>query len=587
MKRQIEILLTQAIEKLKLESILDPTITPVIKIVPTNTSQHGDFSTNLALILSKATKIMNPYVLAKKIIESLPSSTTIERVEIANPGFINFFLAKSSYQTIVASILKAGKQYGQSKLGKGQHVHLEYVSANPTGPLHVGHGRGAAYGACVANLLRAVGFKVHREYYVNDTGRQMGILTLSVWIRYLQAYEATIDLPKSAYQGQYIIDIAKELRKKYGKQFFHSPESIKAKIHEMIGCNDAPEVYLDVSVAIQKTLLGQEGFECILHMALDNILNDIKNDLKEFRVIYDEWFHESRLIREGLLQEGLELLTKHGYLYQKNSAQWFRATTLGDQKDRVLIRKNGMPTYFVTDVAYHLYKFNQGYDQIIDIFGADHHGYIPRIRAFLKGLGKSPEKLRTLLVQFATLYRGDKKVSMSTRDGIFVTLRELRQEVGNDAARFFYIMRKPNQHLDFDLELAKSKSNKNPVYYIQYAYARICSVFRQLKIARQQWDRSAGIENLCLLSNCYEKDLLIALSSYPEIIQNAATNYAPHLLAYYLQALANQFHTYYNAERFLTKDDNVRNARLSLISSVQQVIFNGLTLLGVCTTEEM
>ena len=587
MKRQIEILLTQAIESLKSKSILDSEITPVIKIMPTNTPQHGDFSTNLAFILSKAINIMNPHMLAEKIIESLPPSAKIAKVEIAKPGFINFFLATSSYQTIVASILKAGNQYGQSKIGKGQHVHLEYVSANPTGPLHVGHGRGAAYGACVANLLKAVGFKVHREYYVNDAGRQISILTLSVWVRYLQSYEAAVDLPKNAYQGQYIIDIAQELKAKYGKQFFRSPKFIKAKIHEMIGLNDNPEVYLDASVAAQKVLLGKEGFKCVFHVALDNILNDIKNDLEEFHVIYDAWFHESRLIREGLLQEGFELLTKNGYIYQNNSAQWFRATVLGDTKDRVLIRKNGTPTYFFADVAYHLYKFNQGYDQIIDIFGADHHGYIPRIRAFLKGLGKSPEKLHTLLVQFATLYRGDEKVSMSTREGTFVTLRELRQEVGNDAARFFYIIRKPNQHLDFDLELAKSKSNKNPVYYIQYAYARICSVFRQLKTTRQQWDRSAGVEHLYLLSNCYEKDLLIALASYPEIIQNAATNYAPHLLAYYLQTLANQFHTYYNAERFLTEDDNLRNARLSLISSVQQVILNGLTLLDICTTEEM
>ncbi|WP_267257271.1 arginine--tRNA ligase [Coxiella endosymbiont of Ornithodoros maritimus] len=586
MKQQIETLLNQAIEKLKTKGVLKPEVTPVIKITHTKDPKHGDFATNLALTLSKAAG-MSPYALAKKIVEALPPSAQITEVEIAGPGFINFFVTEGSYQTVVSSIFKAGKDYGRSELGKGQRVYMEYVSANPTGPLHVGHGRGAAYGACVANLLKAAGFEVHQEYYVNDAGRQMGILALSVWVRYLQGYEASIELPKNAYQGEYIIDIAEALKDKYSKQFYHSVESIQAKIPEEIDSNADPEAYLDAWVTAQKDLLGPEDFDCVFQAALDSILNDIKNDLEEFGVTYDDWFSESCLVREGLIQEALNLLAKHGYVYEKNGAQWFHATALGDEKDRVLIRKNGLPTYFASDVAYHLHKFNQGYDQIIDIFGADHHGYIPRIRGFLKGLGKAPEKLHILLVQFAILYRGNKKVSMSTRGGTFVTLRELRHEVGSDAARFFYIMRKSDQHLDFDLELAKSQSNENPVYYIQYAHARICSVFRQLKTIQKNWDRSQGMENLSLLSKNYEKELLATLGRYPEVIKRGATHYAPHLLACYLQTLANQFHTYYNAERFLIKDDNLRNARLNLISAVQQIIHNGLTLLGVSAPEEM
>ncbi|CAN7949813.1 unnamed protein product [Ixodes hexagonus] len=383
----------------------------------------------------------------------------------------------------------------------------------------------------------------------------MGILALSVWIRYLQSCEEPVDLPKNAYQGQYIIDIAQDLKEKYGNQFYQ--------------------------------ILGTADFNLIFHAALDSILGDIKNDLEEFGVFYEAWFSETQLINGELIQAGIDQLAKGGYVYEKNGARWFRATAFGDEKDRVLMRKNGAPTYFASDVAYHLYKYNQGYDLLVDIFGADHHGYIPRIRAFLKGLGKSPEKLHIFLVQFAILYRGKEKISMSTRGGTFVTLRELRNEVGNDAARFFYIMRKPNQHLDFDLELAKSKSNENPVYYIQYAHARICSVFRQLKSDKKSWDESSGMKNLSLLSTNYEKELLSTLTRYPELVRNAAIQHAPHLLAHYLQTLANHFHTYYNAERFLLGDDKLRNARLNLIAAAQQVLVNGLTLLGVSAPKEM
>lgn len=584
MKKNLETSLNQAIAKLKAEGMLEPNVSPILKVMYSQNPEHGDFTTNLALVMAKTTGI-NPSILAKKIVSALPSFSNIVKVEIADPGFINFYVEEISYQQIIPAILKSGFRYGESQVGQGKSVHIEYVSANPTGPLHVGHGRSAAYGACVANLLKKVGYKVHREYYINDAGRQMEILALSVWIRYLQQYEKTFILPKNAYQGQYIVNIACELKDKYGDRFLYSQEQIREL--PIINTKIDSENHLDAWVKIQKDLLG-EDFTIIFDAALNNILGDIKSDLEEFGVVYDEWFLESQLIKKDLIKEILELLSQKGYVYKKDGAQWFQATALGDEKDRVLIRNNGIPTYFAADIAYHLYKFNQGYDFIIDIFGADHHGYIPRLRAFLRALGKSPSKLRALLVQFAILYRGDKKISMSTRSGTFVTLRELRNEIGNDVVRFFYIMRKPDQHLEFDLELAKSQSNKNPVYYIQYAHARICSVFRQLNADKKKWNSIEGMANLALLSSPYEKKLLSTLSRYNEIINTAAIQQAPHLLAHYLQNLANQFHAYYNVEQLLIKhDDKLRNARLNIIAAVRQLIVNGLTLLGVSAPEKM
>ncbi|WP_423063168.1 arginine--tRNA ligase [Candidiatus Paracoxiella cheracis] len=586
MKNHIESLLKEAVDKLKADGTLNADLKTPIQVTPARDPKHGDFATNLALMLAKPAGV-NPRLLAEKIIARLPESEFVTDVEIADPGFINFFIAEQSLKQIVPNILEAGNDFGQSDLGKNKRVHIEFVSANPTGPLHVGHGRGAAYGACVSNLLAAVGYDVHREYYVNDAGRQMRILALSVWVRYLQAQGEAVKLPPNAYQGQYIIDIAKELIERHADRFRHSQQSIDDLMPKDINPETDKETYVDAFVDVAKKLLGEENFETVFHAALDNILDDIKEDLEEFGITYNDWFPESNLVKKGLIQAGIQLLAEHGYVYEKEGAQWFRASELGDEKDRVLIRKNGHPTYFASDVAYHFYKFQQGYDHVIDVFGADHHGYIARVRTFLKALGEDPEKLRVLLVQFAILYRGKQKVQMSTRSGEFVTLRELRREVGNDAARFFYVMRKPEQHLDFDLELAKSKSSENPVYYIQYAHARICSVWRQLAASNHQWDKAQGLSNLTLLSNNYEKDLLTSLGRYPDIIKKAATQYEPHLLAHYLQELANYFHTYYNAEKFLVEEDKLRNARLCLIAATKQIIVNGLTLLGVSAPEEM
>ncbi len=584
MKDNIIALLNTAIAALQKNATLAAELHIEPQLTVTKDPSHGDFATNIAMILAKPAKL-NPKILAEKIVAALPQDASVEKVVIAGPGFINFYLAHQSRQQIIPEILKQQQQFGLCNNGAKQKVHIEFVSANPTGPLHVGHGRGAAYGACVANLLTATGYKVHREYYVNDAGRQMRILALSVWLRYLENQSEVVIFPENAYRGQYIYEIAAALTQQYEGRFHHTNESIVRLIDVALEKED--EKYLDALCNAMHTLLGEENYQLIFQAALKSILEDIRDDLSEFGVNYDAWFHESELFKKNLIQTGVALLTEHGYVYEQDGAKWFRATAFEDEKDRVLIRANGTPTYFASDVAYHLYKYQQGYDHIIDIFGADHHGFIARLRAFLKGLGEDPEKMRILLVQFAILYRGQEKVSMSTRKGEFVTLRQLRAEVGNDAARYFYIMRKPEQHLDFDLELAKSKSNENPVYYIQYAHARICSVWRQLESDKLSFDQADGLANLGLLHSQYETDLIKVLAQYSDNVQKSAERYAPHLLANYLHELASAFHSYYNAEKFLLPDTAYRNSRLCLIKAVQIVLQNGLKLLGVSAPEKM
>ena len=585
MQLVIENLIQRAVQALQAEGTLPSNLDVRIQVERTRDEKHGHFACNIALMLAKPTG-MAPRNLAVAIEKHLPTHEQIAKVEIAGPGFLNFTLTEDTLNNIIKEVLNAGDAFGESDQGAGKRIHMEYVSANPTGPLHVGHGRSAAYGACVNNLLKAVGYDVHADYYVNDAGRQMRILALSTWFRYLELLGEKIVLPPNAYQGDYIIEIAKTLIEQHGEQYRHSFSSINASIPEGADLDDK-EQHIDALVNVMRDLLGEADFEIFQSAALENILADIKNDLEEFGVVYDDWFRESKLFKEGLLEQGIELLKSHNHIFEKDGAVWFRATDFNDEKDRVLLRANGQPTYFASDVAYHLYKYKQGYDCIIDIFGADHHGYIARINAFLEGVGKDPKKLEALLVQFAILYRGDKKVSMSTRSGEFVTLRELRDEVGNDAARYFYIMRKPEQHLDFDLELAKSHSNDNPVYYIQYVHARICSIWKQLETADISWNKAHGLEHLDALSQNTEKTVMNALSQYPEIILNAANHREPHVLANFLQNLANLFHSYYNSSRFIVKEAHLRDARLCLIAAVQQVIKNGLLLLGLSAPQSM
>jgi len=573
-----------ALSALKNKGNLSKTLTIDIQVSRTRKEQNGHFACNVAMKLAKKAG-KTPHDLANDIVEHLPHSDYITKTHVAGPGFINFYLAEEALCSVSHQILEAGDTYGRSNKGAGKHIHIEFVSANPTGPLHVGHGRSAAYGACVSKLLQAIGYKVHREYYVNDAGRQMRILALSVWLRYLEQFKEPITLPTNAYQGDYIVTIAKKLIKQYGNQYQQTYPDIKARLSD-VTYHDK-EQYIDTLIKIMQQLIGQSAFEIFQNTALESILSDIKNDLEEFDVTYDQWFHESSLFQKGLLEEGIQLLKAHGHLFEKEGALWFRATEYGDEKDRVLLRANGQPTYFASDIAYHLYKYQQNYDEIIDIFGADHHGYLQRIKAFLKGLGKNPNKLEILLVQFAILYRGKERVSMSTRSGEFVTLRELRHEVGNDAARYFYIMRKPEQHLDFDLELAKSDCNENPVYYIQYAHARICSVWKQMKTNHIVWNKDNGIAHLSLLNQEDDHALIHLLSQYPEVILSAASNREPHVVANFLQSIANSFHSYYNSYRFIINQSTLRDARLCLLAAVQQIIKNGLHLLGLSAPESM
>lgn len=586
MKKKIEELILQAVETLKSDGVLAQEITPNITIDRTRDAQHGDFASNLALMLAKPANT-NPRSLAEKLIAALPQDAAIIKVELAGPGFINFFIDPTSQYQVIKQIHDQGREFGLSNVGAGKKVQVEFVSANPTGPLHVGHGRGAAYGSVVADLLQAVGFEVHREYYVNDAGRQMDILATSIWLRYLEECGEVVHFPSNGYRGEYVREIAGDIHKNANNEYRRPIELVLEDMppDEPEGGNK--EEHIDALIARAKTLLGASLYQDFFQMGLNTILEDIKIDLSEFGVDYQEWFSERQLMDDGSVEKALERLRAGGHLYEMDGATWFACEKLGDEKDRVVVRENGQSTYFASDIAYHMNKLDRGFDQIIDIWGADHHGYIPRVRAAIAALGADESKLKVLLVQFASLYRGEEKVQMSTRSGEFVTLRQLRNEVGKDAARFFYVMRRSEQHMDFDLKLATSKSNENPVFYVQYAYARVCSVLRQLDEKNWVRDLLLGMENLTLLTEEHETNLLSTLERYPEMLERAALQYEPHQLIQYLRELANEFHTYYNAHQFLVDDAKTRNARLNLICAVKQVLANGLDLLNINTPETM
>ena len=586
MKKTLETLISQALTTLQANGILDNTLNPTIHVERTRDSSHGDFATNIALVLAKSAKT-NPRQLAQQLIEAMPANDIVSKIELAGAGFINFFIDANAQYQIISTIHQEGNQFGLSQIGAGKKVQVEFVSANPTGPLHVGHGRGAAYGSAVANLLVATGFDVHKEYYVNDAGRQMDILATSVWLRYLEACGETLVFPCNAYRGAYVRDLAQNLVSNHGTHFVHSHDVVFANLPLDETDGGDKEIYIDSLIARAKELLGAEGYRTVFDVGLTAILEDIKEDLAEFGVTYHQWFSERSLMDDGSIENALAVLRENNHLYEKDGAIWFKSSELGDEKDRVVIRDNGQYTYFASDIAYHWNKLERGCDVLIDIWGADHHGYIARVKAALTALGADENKLHVLLVQFATLWRGEEKVQMSTRSGDFVTLRELRSEVGRDAARFFYVMRRSEQHMDFDLELATSKSNENPVFYVQYAHARVCSVFRQLPEKGYIHNVELGMANLPELSAEHESVLLTTLARYPEVIERAATQYEPHLLINYLRELATDFHTYYNAHQFLVESDTLRNARLNLISSVQQVLVNGLILLGISAPEAM
>jgi len=551
-------------------------------------ASHGDFATNLPMQLARALK-QAPRAIAERIVSALPTSPLVSEVSIAGAGFINFTLQADAKTRVVSTVLAQASDFGRSTLGQNARVLVEFVSANPTGPLHVGHGRGAAYGASLSDLLAFAGWDVTREYYVNDAGRQMDILAISTWIRYLDQHGVSIDYPPNGYQGDYVREMARQLTNAHGDKY------VRSKVVVLEGTPGLPdasraddeaktqrELHLDALIANGKKLLG-EDWPYVHQHALSEQLADGRDDLDGFGVDFQNWFSENSLFDTGLVARCLEKLDAAGHIYEQNGARWFRSTDFGDEKDRVVQRDNGLYTYFASDIAYHLNKYERGFDRMINIWGADHHGYIPRVKGAVQALALDPAKLDIALVQFAVLYRNGEKASMSTRSGDYVTLRSLRAEVGDDACRFFYVLRKADQHLDFDLDLAKSQSADNPVYYIQYAHARICSLMAQ-------WN---GVEadlkdaDLSLLTNPREAALTAFLGRFPEVIDAAARDLAPHQVAFYLRDLAAEFHGYYNAERMLLDDAELTCARLALSVAVRQVIRNGMTLLGVSCPESM
>jgi arginyl-tRNA synthetase len=585
MKEQIAQLIEAALSTLTANGTLPADITPNIQVDNTRDKAHGDFASNIALTLAKPAR-RNPRELAQLLCDALPANASVEKTEIAGPGFINFFVSQASIFTVVGEILEQGDAFGRGAANSGPRMQVEFVSANPTGPLHVGHGRGAAYGATVADLLEAAGVEVEREYYVNDAGRQMNILAASVWLRYLELNEQELTFPSNGYQGYYIRDIAHDLLKDHADRFNFPVAEVFADIPADEPAGGDKEVHIDALIERAQQLLGDD-YELVFAAGLNSILADIREDLGEFGVTYQEWFSERSLTSSGDVSRALEQLEAKGYLYEEEGNIWFRSTDFGDDKDRVVKRANGQTTYFASDIAYHMNKFERGFDKVINIWGADHHGYIARVKAAIQAMGYDPEKLEVRLVQFAILYRGSERVQMSTRSGSFVTLRELRNEVGNDACRFFYVTRKADQHMDFDLELAKTESKDNPVYYIQYAHARVCSVLRKLDSEGMAWDQAAGLACLERLESETEVDLVKQLAKYPETLQHAALNFEPHVLANYLRDLAGDFHTWYNGHKLIIDDAELRNARLTLSVAVRQVLANGLKLLGVSAPEQM
>ncbi|RZO82402.1 MAG: arginine--tRNA ligase [Litorivicinaceae bacterium] len=580
MKDAVAALFEQALDQLIADNIINSIDRKPVQIENTRDPAHGDLATNVAMMHAKAAQIA-PRALAEKLIEHLPASETIAAVDIAGPGFINIRLAKGAAFDPVVRCLTERDQYGLHPT-TDKRVQVEYVSANPTGPLHVGHGRGAAYGATLVNLLKARGHQVEAEYYVNDAGRQMNILAVSVYLRYLETSGEDIVFPSAGYQGQYIAKLGDTLHDNTGN-------SIAIAFHDLIkdvtpDSETTKDAHIDGLIQNAKEALG-DRWNLPFNLALHSILDDIQDDLSEFGANFDQWFSEKSLVTSGEIDQAIATLEERGYLFEQDGALWFRSTDFGDDKDRVVRRDNGETTYFASDIAYIANKFSRGFDRIIYVWGADHHGYIVRIKAAAEALGFDPERLTIRLVQFAILYKEGERLQMSTRLGSFVTLRELRDDVGRDACRYFYVMRKADQHLDFDLSLATSQTKDNPVYYVQYAHARICRVLEGLN--EIPFDAARGLNHLTELTTQDELDLATAVGRFPEVVAKASGSLEAHLICYYLQELAADFHRWYNGTRLLVDDLQVRDARLALATAVQIVIRNGLDLLGVSAPRAM
>ena len=585
MKSELERLIADAINTLVGSVLAQPVDAAWISIERARDASHGDYACNIALRLAKSAG-RPPREIAQAIVAAMAPSPMLARAEVAGAGFINLHLVRDAHSAELRRILERAEHYGESDAGRGERVLLEFVSANPTGPLHVGHGRQAAYGASIVNLLPVTVHSVQREYYINDAGRQMDILTVSTWLRYLQAGGDELPFPSNGYRGDYVQAIAAQLELRRGRALQRPAAQVLAGLPQDAPTGDK-ELYIDALIARMRSLLGAAGFEQVLELALGAMLADIRADLAEFGVEFDHWYSERELTRSGAIEHALAELAARGALYDKDGAVWFRARQYGDDEDRVLVRANGQRTYFAPDIAYHLQKRERGFARLIDVLGADHHGYVARLRGALVAMGQPGESLEACLMQFVSLFRGGQKIPMGKREAQFVTLRQLREEVGNDACRFFYLMRSHDQQLDFDLELAKSRSNDNPVYYIQYAHARVASVMKQLAARQLQYDASMASQSLDRLDSPQERAALRELARYPEVVLQAAGARAPHTLVHYLRELANTFHTWYNASTFIVEDAPLRNARLALALGMRQVIANGLGLLGVSAPDSM
>jgi arginyl-tRNA synthetase len=582
-KSDLERLLREALRSLVPE-VLSEAVDPAQVVVErARDTQHGDFQSNIAMRIAKAAR-KNPRDLAQALVAALPKSDLVSDASVAGAGFINFRLAKDAWFTPLRNVASQAAAYGRSDIGAGRKVMIEFVSANPTGPLHVGHGRGAAYGATLGNLLEATGHSLYREFYINDAGRQIDILAVSVYLRYLELCGESVAFPSNGYRADYVLPIAKGLHEKRGDALKRPAADIAQGAPPDAPAGDKDK-HIDGLIDNARRALGMQDFDFIVLFARDAMLADIRNDLEEYGVRFDNWFSERDLAKSGAIEKALDALRASGHVYIKDGATWFKSTDFGDDEDRVIIRENGVGTYFAADIAYHYDKRQRGHDLLIDVWGADHHGYVTRVRGALMALGAPGSCFEVTLMQLVSLFRGGEKVAMGKREGNFVTLRDLRNDVGNDACRFFYLLRSHDQALDFDLELAKSRSNENPVYYIQYAHARVASVMKQL--ASKGYTYDAGAADLSLLTNVHEQAVLTAVSKYPEIIEQAALNRAPHSVVHFLRDLANTLHTYYNAEQFIVEESSLRNARLTLVLAVQQVIRNGLGILGVSAPETM
>lgn len=551
MKKQIQVRVKKSLERCYANGSLTSGSIPEITIEVPNHAEHGDFASNLAMTLARDEK-KPPRQIADILVKELSRTDAFfERIEIAGPGFINFFVNKDVWRQGLRNITSEGEDYGRSTVGQGKRIQVEFVSANPTGPLHIGHGRGAATGDAIASILSAAGFDVVREYYINDAGNQMDTLGRSVYLRYRELLGNKVEFPENCYQGDYIRDIARDLITKYGDRYLKTPE--------------------------------EETVRFIARVGGDVILSGIRQDLEEFGVVHDTWFSEQTLFDNGKVTDSITYMREKGLLYENDGALWFRTTDFGDDKDRVVVRGNGVTTYFASDIAYHREKFDQGFDIVVDVWGADHHGYVPRLKSVVQGLGRNPDDLKIVLVQLVALLRDGAPVAMSTRSGEFVTLKEVVDEVGRDAARFFFLMRRSDSQLDFDLELAKRQNAENPVYYVQYAHARICSIFES---AREK-GLSPVDDSLDRLETPEELSLIKMLSAFPKVVEGSALSFEPHRIPYYLQELAGQFHSFYNRNRVLGEDDDLTKARLFLLKCTAQVLKNGLLLLGISAPERM